>query len=227
MSYPLTKLVGGLLLLTAHLSAQQPAEPLGWSACGAYVAPGEWRSFMCYNLGAANTSADPFTPSWEINGGYWQWGRKEMAASGPSGPGEKESGAGEVAGWNSYYAPDSSWLEGRKTELDPCPVGFRVPGRMEWEGVLEHNTSKKVGSWENNATNYTSGRFFGRKLFLPAAGYRYYTYGALSYRGDYGVYWSSSENGSIKAWDLDFNSGYANTYDGNRSYGRSVRCIAE
>ena len=39
--------------------------------CGAYVAPGEWKIFKCHNLGA-DESADPFTPSWKLNGDYYQ-----------------------------------------------------------------------------------------------------------------------------------------------------------
>jgi hypothetical protein len=53
--------------------------------CKAKINATTYRDFMCYNLGAASTSADPFTPSWEINGGYWQWGRSAEAAAGPTG----------------------------------------------------------------------------------------------------------------------------------------------
>ncbi len=55
--------------------------------CRAKVNATDYRDFMCHNLGAANTCADPFTPTWEINGGYWQWGIKEQAAAGPKGLG--------------------------------------------------------------------------------------------------------------------------------------------
>jgi hypothetical protein len=41
------------------------------TGCCAKVSATDYKNFMCYNLGAANTSADPFTPTWEINGGYW------------------------------------------------------------------------------------------------------------------------------------------------------------
>jgi hypothetical protein len=69
--------------------------------CGAYIAPDVWKEFDCYNLAAIGkvTGADPFTPSWELNGGYWQWGHKgpdtsqwydtntEHFAHGPTNPG--------------------------------------------------------------------------------------------------------------------------------------------
>ena len=59
--------------------------------CRAKVNATDYKDFMCYNLGAANTSADPFTPSWEINGGYWQWGRSAEAAAGPTATDPKSS----------------------------------------------------------------------------------------------------------------------------------------
>jgi hypothetical protein len=43
--------------------------------CWAKVSATDTLYFMCHNLGSANTSANSLTPSWEINGGYWQWGR--------------------------------------------------------------------------------------------------------------------------------------------------------
>ena len=79
--------------------AFEPEEEL---RCGAYIAPEVWQEFMCYNLGSAYTGQDVarlFSPSWEINGGYWQWGRKTMAAPGPTGPGQQQANSGEIAGW--------------------------------------------------------------------------------------------------------------------------------
>jgi uncharacterized protein (TIGR02145 family) len=196
-------------------------------SCSAMVSATERKEFMCHNLGVANTSADPFTPSWEINGGYWQWGRKEMAAAGPSGPGSGQTREAEVAGWNKNSAPDGAWKEGVRTLNDPCPLGYRVPTKAEWDAVLKHNSARNVGTWEGSATNYNSGKKIGDQLFLPAAGYRYYFDGALLLRGSSGAYWSSIEDGSTSAWGLFFNIGYAYTYDYLRTRGQSVRCIAE
>jgi hypothetical protein len=48
------------------------------TTCGAYVTPGVWKEFDCYNLAAIGKTTNdyPFTPSWRLIGGYWQWGRK-------------------------------------------------------------------------------------------------------------------------------------------------------
>ncbi|MEY3369044.1 MAG: hypothetical protein RI973_2199, partial [Bacteroidota bacterium] len=207
--------------------------------CGAYVAPNQWKEFMCHNLAAANTAAGPFTPSWEIIGGYWQWGRKGPDASqwlntntpnfahGPTGPGAGETNEAAVSGWSTSGAPNGAWSDAAKTANDPCPTGFRVPTKAQWEGVLANNTLSDIGTWSYNATNYSSGKSIGPNLFLPAAGFRVNSNGTLSSRGTEGWYWSTTENGSDGAWDLYFSSGNASMFIDDRSYGLPLRCIAD
>jgi uncharacterized protein (TIGR02145 family) len=211
----------------------------GKGQCGAYVAPGEWNEFMCHNLGVANPEADPFTPSWEIIGGYWQWGRKEMVASGPSGPGTSQTVDGKISMWNIYCLygpPDGSWRGNVKTANDPCPAGYMVPTSEQWDGVLKNNKISRVGTWESSSINYNSGLKIGDKLLLPAAGLRSNDDGALFGRGYYGFYWSCTERGSSNAWnlggsssawDLSFYSSGAYTGYNFRTGGLSVRCVAE
>jgi uncharacterized protein (TIGR02145 family) len=198
--------------------------------CWAKVSATDTLYFMCHNLGSANTSANPLSPSWEINGGYWQWGRLGQAAPGPSGPGSSEANEGSISGWNTTNAPNGSWQDGTKTGNDPCPTGYRVPTNAQWDAVLANNAQSIVGTWSTtstNHTNYSAGRFFGPALMLPAAGYRFYTDGALFNRGYYGYYWSSTELGTGFAWGLLPGSGSAFTlYDDHRN-GYSVRCAAE
>jgi uncharacterized protein (TIGR02145 family) len=200
-----------------------------YAGCGAFVAAGNWKEFSCYNLGAANTSADPFTPGWEINGGYWQWGRAAQAAAGPTGPNTGQANGGAITGWNTTDAANGSWADGSKTGNDPCPSGFRVPTKSQWNGVLANNIKTNVGTdWTGSATNYSTGKKFGNNLMLPAAGLRSYENGTLNYRGNYGFYWSSTEYGTNSAWNLLFYSSGADDADSNfRSNGFSVRCIAE
>jgi uncharacterized protein (TIGR02145 family) len=184
---------------------------------------------MCHNLGAANTGADPFTPGWEINGGYWQWGRLAQAAPGPTGPGAGEANDAAISGWNTSWAPNGAWTDASKTADDPCPAGYRIPTQAQWQGVISNNTLTNVGTnWNISSTNYSSGKKFGDELMLPAAGFRSHFNGALFYRGSNGYYWSSTEYVTVNAWTLDFNivDAYTNIGDG-RSYGLSVRCIAE
>jgi uncharacterized protein (TIGR02145 family) len=193
--------------------------------CRAKVTATDYKNFLCYNLGAANTDADPFTPSWEINGGYWQWGRSAEAAAGPTATDAKASA---VSGWNTTNALNDDWADdGPKTGNDPCPAGYRVPTIAEWDGVVDNNTPTSVGTFSYDATNYGAGKKFGDQLMLPAAGVRSKDNGALSFRGFFGYYWSSTESGFFEAWDLVFNSSGAARQFHTRTFGLSVRCVAE
>ncbi len=204
--------------------------------CRAKISATEYKNFMCHNLGAANTGADPFTPGWEINGGYWQWGRLAQAAPGPTGPGAGEANDAAISGWNTSWVPDGAWTDASKTANDPCPAGYRIPTQAQWQAVINNNAvSDAAGSswiWDN--TNYNSGKKFGDELMLPAAGGRYGSNGVLDLRGYFGYYWSSTEYGAYDAWNLLFGSSGADTYPtssynsgSNRWSGLSVRCIAE
>jgi uncharacterized protein (TIGR02145 family) len=195
--------------------------------CPAKVTATVFKNFMCYNLGAANTSADPITPSWEINGGYWQWGRLAQAATGPTGSDPSQANDGPVSGWNTTNVANGSWADGSKTANDPCPVGYRVPTKAQWDGVIANNTPTSVGSFNTSATNYGAGRKFGDQLMLPAAGSRFSDDGALNGRGGSGGYWSSTEFDNSGAWYLVFSSSDAYTNLDFRTFGLSVRCVAE
>jgi len=196
--------------------------------CQANISANTPRTFMCYNLGAANTDADPLVPSWEINGGYWQWGRANQAAAGPAGPGASGTNAGAVPGWNNAPAPTGAWTDQAKGPEDPCPDGFRIPSAAEWNGVLAHNTLSNRGTWTSSATNYSAGKMIGDALFLPATGQRSYNTGALGFRGRLGYYWSSTPFGTVSAWGLAvFNTGANTKNEYGRTIGHSIRCIAE
>ena len=196
--------------------------------CCAKINATDYKNFMCHNLGAANTSADPLTPSWEINGGYWQWGRAAQAAAGPTGAGAGETNEGPVSGWDSSYPADGSWLDASKSGNDPCPSGFRVPTKDQWAAVVANNTQTPLGSWGSSSTNYSSGRTLGAKLMLPGTGWRVGTNGSLINRGFSGLYWSSTHTVDEEAWSLYLDSGGATwDYTDDRRRGFSIRCIAE
>jgi uncharacterized protein (TIGR02145 family) len=116
-----------------------------------------------------------------------------------------------------------------KTEYDPCPEGWRVPTYSELDNLNNHYSSwttdenGQVGYWFSGSSSYSS---TSSRIFLPAAGYRYYYSGGAFIRGIYGYYWSSrpDSNGS---YNLYFDSGYVDMDDGHRAFGYPVRCVQE
>jgi uncharacterized protein (TIGR02145 family) len=194
--------------------------------------------------------------AWGLNGAYIQWGRRgpnttgdsrvdwQTAASNgplgfaaaPTGSTAATANSGFISGWFTITPPaDNSWrtIGGAKTANDPCPAGWRVPTSAEWTGVNSNNTVSRSGGWTNSATNYNSALHYGpnastKLLTLPAAGNRDSTYGALTIRGTYGIYWSSTES-STGALRLYFDGGTVlpPAFITSRTHGFSLRCIAE
>jgi hypothetical protein len=132
------------------------------ACCGAYVAAGVWKNFMCHNLGA-DQSLDPTKASQGIIGDYYQRGQTKSV-----------SVQGFVSGNTTYGA---GWLYsgGVKGVNDPCPSGYRVPTKAEWQGVISNNTftrdiNSTWGAVGTSSPTLTAMAKFGERLYLPAAG---------------------------------------------------------
>jgi len=206
------------------------------ACCGAYVAAGVWKNFMCHNLGADET-LDPNIPVVGLQGGYVQWGFQGPADWKTSGntsrfaaaPTASNANSGAISAWLLTNTPGgtTAWRDSSKnTTYDPCPAGWRVPKMTDWYGVAEYNTWTSTGTWTAGATNYGSAVHIGQgggsiTLTLPAAGQRaggdlaamepsYKA--ALASRGSIGYYWSSTyymnwTGGRYMSLDLRFSSG--------------------
>jgi uncharacterized protein (TIGR02145 family) len=199
--------------------------------CGAYVAAGDWRVFSCFNLGAADTNGDPFTLGWQVTGDYYVWGASTPSADGPT---ALSPNADAPATWPATANADNSWLDASKTANDPCPSGFRIPTKAQWDGVDNEtlNPQSSVGTWTSqmvtDPSNYGAGRKFGPGLLLQATGYRWLTDGALFSRGTFAGYWSSTAVSSTTlAWVFYLSQESPNTNDNQRRFGYSIRCIKD
>ena len=109
--------------------------------------------------------------------------------------------------------------------------GWRMPTKDELTAL--NNNCDWTWTTLNGVKGYVvKGRsaYASKSIFLPAAGYGYYT--LLNFSGSFGLYWSSVPrsgnlypSGSFYPWLLYFYSGRRNTHHNYRYYGQSVRPV--
>jgi uncharacterized protein (TIGR02145 family) len=164
---------------------------------------------------ATRNVAEPgtFAANPEDSGMFYQWNRKTAYAA-----------TGDVTDRDSSFPTGTEWEKAN----DPSPAGFRLPTRQEQESLLDE--SKVTNEW--TTVNGVAGMKFtdkktGNSIFCPAAGYRDDNAGTLNTAGEYGTYWSSTENDSYSAYFLYFDSSYADMDEEYREDGFSVRCVTE
>ena len=116
-----------------------------------------------------------------------------------------------------------------------CPTGWHVPTDAEWTVLTDYLTANGHSGSEGTALKSTSGwNSVGNGtddygwLGLPG-GYRNFSYGSFYVIGDYGNWWSSSQNGAANAWLRDLRSSYGNVgrYGVRKESGLSVRCLRD
>jgi uncharacterized protein (TIGR02145 family) len=153
---------------------------------------------------------------------FYQWNRsKAWAATGEY-----------VSGWNSTEDKSATWT------VNPCPEGWRLPTRAEYEAL-----DAAGSTWANANTrgNAVAGRFYGPNhataslpnnmvgcVFFPASGYRLNTNGALNSQGSWGNGWSSTQASSFSGYSLSFLATDSNPASRNsKPFGFSVRCVKD
>jgi uncharacterized protein (TIGR02145 family) len=206
-------------------------------------------TFMCYNLGAdesmsiekqmtyqAKSDTDP-----TVYGDLYQWGRRTdghekrnsnvittLSTSDVPGHGNFIKNSSTNGDWRT---PQNNNLWGApKTPNDPCPQGWRVPTRAEWESIYG-STSGNTWVWNSTGTpgykiSPDGGTTF--TLFLPAAGRHYNFSDNIAYTGEGGDYWSSTVIGT-GSYHLYFQSSTFGVVSSvvERANGYSCRCVAE
>jgi uncharacterized protein (TIGR02145 family) len=200
------------------------------ACCGVFIAPGVFKEFLCHNLGA-DTSLDPNVPVSGIFGHYYQWGFKIHVA-------DVNTIILTPPGWNTN-APASAdaWLDASKTVDDPCPAGYEVPSKTQWEGVIANNTVSRTGAWfyDNTYNDFSTAIHYGpflstQGITLPANGYRLGQNGSLYNRGLIARYWTSTsliDFNDPRAYFAEFFVDDASIGLNLALLGHSVRCISE
>ena len=160
--------------------------------------------FAEYNVGAANNKAEDY-------GGYYCWG--ETA--------DKDASGAHKEGVSALTGTDDT-----ATKL--WGSNWRMPTSAELKDGLLYEcdctwTTNYNGTGKNGLLCTGRGAYSSNSVFFPAAGY--YRGGGVCSQGVEGVYWSSTPQGSDRAYDLYFESG--SRCEGNyyRYDGFSVRAV--
>ena len=180
------------------------------------------RTWMDRNLGASRVAIS--SSDKEAYGDLYQWGRlsdghqdrssnttNTLSSKNVPGHGDFIISAEDPSDWRNPQNNDL-W-QGNENINNPCPIGFRIPTKEEWEAERE--------SWGRKDVDGA----FSSKLRLPAVDFRLARDGSLSLP-DYVIYWSSSVNEDRSHILLVFgnSSGIGTAL---RASGIPVRCIQE
>lgn len=203
---------------------------------GFVTSPHTGKVWLDKNLGAAEICAG--LDDAQCYGDYYQWGR------GHDGHQESNSdttsaqvtdindvGDGKFItddGVNNYdwtfvdvsgITRQVNWSKTDGTSV--CPVGFRVPTKVELE-----NETILASDVTGSTRVINNGTAFSNFLKLPSAGYRNNSDGLVHDVVQWGYVWTSSAAGfDSRSLDLSFNSVNARIGDSGRANGYSVRCL--
>jgi len=162
-----------------------------------------------------------FAAAPESYGMFYQWNRTTAWLSTGANPVSAPAGMT----WDSSAPTGDVWAAAN----DPCPEGWHVPTAAQLATLVD--ASKVSYAWTTqNGVN--GGKFTdiasGNSIFLPAAGGRGYSDGALYDAGNGGKYWSgSSDDSTAGAWGLSFFSDSAGQSYYYRALSLAVRCVGQ
>lgn len=180
--------------------------------CGTFDKNGKWMRFMCFDLGANNgvnpipstyDAGDNTNPSKPLNGNLYQWGNNIS--------GTTQGGVVTNNIWNA-----------QKGALDPCPQGWRIPTKDEWNSIVGLETKTIIAN--DNTNEYV---MFGDRLFFPASGYYQKSTNSRINTGSHSAYWSSIGIDANNAYGFSVSPGASAVNQTDKSNGLNVRCIAQ
>ena len=174
----------------------------------------------------------------------YQWGRKDPFLASASISAKTEPAvAGTAISYNTcntleltianptyideYYAADDSWGD-TKTIYDPCPVGWKVPGKDFWTNAGLEETYENEYWDSTNKGILLPTSISGAESWYPAAGSRDND-GTIFISGVYSNYfWSSTFDDSDNAYFMCFDSSsICPEFSDSKHFGYSLRAVRE
>ena len=140
--------------------------------------------------------------------------------------------------WDAQYS-NTRYSGTKKTIYDPCPPGFCVPNDDLYNYIAGGGTTyyyddetnpptdnTDIGEWDSTNKGFLW-KTSTPNIFFPAAGSRSTTSAALLNAGSNGNYWSASPGSTHYGRYLNLSDDHWSWYNSYRSYGYSVRPVAE
>ena len=133
--------------------------------------------------------------------------------------------------WNAIVDNSETWT------VNPCPSGWRLPSRDEFQQLHNSGSTWVVSSGRGNSV---AGRFYGYNhatcslpsnmsgcVFFPASGYRNNSNGALTNHSASGYYWSSTQYITTHGYSLTLDGGNSNPNNSGfgKLFGFNIRCV--
>jgi uncharacterized protein (TIGR02145 family) len=196
------------------------------------VVTGSGRTWMSYNLGA--TSIPESVSDTAGYGFLFQWGRKadghQIVRPVPSGqtiePNDNPTHGLFILGkapsssfWDWRTTRDNNIWNGINAVNNPCPSGFRLPTKAEFENELTYITLKTgAGAFASSlALTYNGERKSGQ----------FQDPGLIRQQGTHGYYWMSdpSLQSDNVAYYIEFTNTSLQVRNSVRTNARAVRCI--
>lgn len=115
-----------------------------------------------------------------------------------------------------------------KTKHDPCPQGWRVPTKTEFEELIINKSSWLKGPSDQSGYYFSGLHPYAEnspRIFLPAAGLLNRDSGSAGARGAAGYYWTSTPTILSGANYVNFDNDESSLGSNRRAYGFSVRCV--
>jgi len=166
------------------------------------------KCWITQNLGADHQATSATDTTEASAGWYWQFNRTQGF--------KHDDTTRTPAAWDiSNDNTSTAW----EADKDPCAQllgpGWRIPTSVEWTAA--NNTNM----WNNYNDTYSS------VLKIHAAGCLYNTDGSLKFRGNYGNYWSNTQDNATYGCSLIMSSSFAFMSNIYKDYGFSVRCLRD